>query len=68
MIPHQFSELTAEPCATSKYAKVWRDRVSLGEEGNGTTDVCVKAIKTENLPKVGDHPNSGCGNPLDKVP
>ena len=54
IIPRQFSGWTVEPRVTSKYAKVWRDKVSLGEEGNRTTDVCVKAIKTEKLYKVGE--------------
>ena len=54
IIPHQPSKLTAEPRATSKYAKVWRGQASLGEERNGTSDVCIKAIKTEKLHKVGE--------------
>jgi phage gp16-like protein len=54
MIPHQFSESTAEHCTTSKYAEVWKDQANLGEEGDGATDVCIKVIKTEKLHKVGE--------------
>ena len=57
MIPHRFSELTAEPRTTSKYAKVWKDQANLGEEGDGATDVCIKVIKTEKLHKVGELPS-----------
>ncbi|KAF9647772.1 kinase-like protein [Thelephora ganbajun] len=51
MVFRQFSKLTAEPCAVSKYAEVWKGQTGPGEGGNSTMDVCIKAINLENVHK-----------------
>ena len=40
--------------------------MGLGEEGNGTTDVCIKVIKVESVHKVGElGPSPAPGQPVE---
>ena len=65
MIRYQMSKSTPEPDTTSKYAEVWRGQLNLEEGGNSSTDVCIKAIKTENVHKVGET-SSTVGQPVEQ--
>ena len=65
--PSHTTGLTAEHYAPDGCAGLWRGQVCLGEEGNDTTDVCVKAVRAEKVHDVGGL-RAHWGNSRDDTP